>query len=189
MRHLMRHYQGAAAEVAYLAFDRWNGQLFGGKLPVPLIVWGLVPHGKGVGWARDDEPPVMFLHPAILKPATEKPWGLPKWVPGPAFAADVVLRLMCSVVSRREGDWRSDPGRKSYWNDVQNPSFVGVANRVAEALGYGGSARYGMKGVRRAAGKPGYGFLDESDGPNPLSAEGFPWNLPGRMEGYRGQAR
>lgn len=189
MRRIMSHYQGAAADFAYESYARWNASVFGGRLRAPLVVWGLVPYGHGYGWVRDSAPPVLFLHPAILHPAEDNPWRLPGWMPGRTFAADVILHQMCMLDAAASGDWRADPERRSWWKPHQNPRFVDAANRAAAKLGYGRRVEYAVKGIRRRGGKPAFGFMTEpSGGRVQLSAEGFPWNLPGRKETYRKEA-
>lgn len=190
MRAVAGHFFGRMGELGYAAFDYWNTTVFEKKLPIPLILWGLTEHGGSLGWVMSISPPVIYLHPSIVNPASENPWKMPTWMPGSAFTADVLLHELCHVAVSRDGGWENHPDRKSWWTCHQNPLWVAETNRVRRLLGYEDKdGVYQIRGIRRNKdGKVGYGFMNTKDEDQPtklLHPENFPHNLSKRNAYYQ----
>jgi hypothetical protein len=95
-RLVAERYGGKRLLKAYEAFDAINAALFGGRLPYPLIVWGLTPHGGCQGYlsvpAQDGLPPTIFLHQSLLGGSERPdPWGTPPAWLGWRYAYDVLI--------------------------------------------------------------------------------------------------
>src|SRR2546422_1610963 len=80
------HYQDQRGVLAYRLLEAVQSHLFpDDALPWPLLLWGLTPHGKCLGWTRSStqHDPIILLHPSLLEPAIDRmlgtytnPWGM-----------------------------------------------------------------------------------------------------------------
>ena len=138
-RRVAQHYEGNIGTWAYDAFDYINATFFDGKLPFPLIVWGLTAHGRCLGftsirWEPEDgsrQPPIIMLHPSTLGGSTmEDPWGIPRDILGVAYAFDVLIHECMHVsVDFLLGGY--DPEKHTSHN---NPHWIAEVNRLAPLL-------------------------------------------------------
>jgi hypothetical protein len=174
-KEIARVYWGRRGVWAYEAFDFINATYFDGKLPWPLIQWGLTPHGGCLGLTKpSDGPPVITLHPSILE-GSEKPdpWGIsPDWL-GACYAFDVVLHESMHVgVAYLLGGWKGK-GDTSHNNSV----WIAEVNRIAPMLGLNGvqagftkPRRVAIQGCTTKTGKPETKVVRASDGNVPHCA-------------------
>jgi hypothetical protein len=178
---------------AYAAWDHINANYFGGRLPETFILWDLTDHGNALGWCRSqrDGPPIIKLHPALVMPAAEEPWGIVRAHLGYVYAYDVLLHeCIHASVEYLLGGCDGIPGWKSYWSCHNNPLWIAEVNRIAPLLGYQGDA-FTMKRPRRVpipgettkTGKPATRTVRRQDG-NAPDFEHFPHSLPGREALY-----
>jgi hypothetical protein len=173
---------------AYEAWDHINSTYFGGRLPETFILWDLTNYGHCLGWCRshDDGPPIIKLHPAVITPAAESPWGIPAEHLGHVFAYDILLHeCIHSSVEYLLGGWERMPGRKSYWTSHNNPLWMTEVNRIAPLLGYHGdeftmkrSRRIEIAGQKTKSGKAATRTARRQAGHAP-DFERFPHSLPG----------
>jgi hypothetical protein len=190
-RHVYQH--GRLGEFAYRAFDYINANFFEGKLPETLILWDLTEWGGCLGKTRsaNDGPPIVKLHPALVLPAAEHPWGYSPDVLGRPFAYHVLLHECVHVaVNYLYGGYEGLPGCRSYWTSHNNPLWVGEINRLAPLIGYEGDP-FTMRLPRRVpaggvgkSGKPLTRSVRCQEG-NAPNIEHFPHNLPGMTSFYR----
>jgi hypothetical protein len=134
LRLVTKAYMGNRGLFALEAFDFINASYFDGKLPQPLILWGLTAHGSCLGLTQVRERPVIQLHPSLLG-GTEKqtPWNMPAEHLGRLAAFEVLVHECIHVsVSYVLGGWHHLTGAKSAHN---NPLWVAEVNRLAPLLG------------------------------------------------------
>jgi hypothetical protein len=135
---------GAKGAWAFDAFDVINARYFEKSLPLPWIQWGLTKHARSLGWCRTNgvEVPVITLHPAIMAPTTDKPWGMPANWMGRAMAFDVLLHECVHLsVFVQHGDARYGTGEAH-----NNEGWISEVNRIAPMLGF--------EGIKAATKKP-----------------------------------
>ena len=124
---------------AYRAFDHINATFFDGKLPMALILWDITQYGRCLGWCRSpvDGPPIIKLHPSIVKPTTPCPWNIPRDQLGYCLAYDVLLHeCIHAAVEYIHGGYEDLPGVTSNWTSHNNPVWVSECNRIGRLLGY-----------------------------------------------------
>jgi hypothetical protein len=116
---------------AYRAFDAVNTTFFEGRLPRPLIQWGLTPHGHCLGLTAIRDRPIITLHPSIMEPRGDRsPWGVKTHWLGPVFAFDVLLHESIHVAQA------ALYGPESKGETSHNcPSWIAEVNRLAPLLG------------------------------------------------------
>jgi hypothetical protein len=66
---------GQAGAWAYDTWHQHNAALFSGELEYAGIVWGLTPHGALLGHTSPSGR--VTLHPSLVDPSGERPWGWP----------------------------------------------------------------------------------------------------------------
>jgi hypothetical protein len=179
---------------AYAGWDFINPTYFDGRLPETLILWDIIEYGHLWGWCRSpsDGPPIIKLHPSLVKPADprEPPWDIPLAHLGYPFAFDVLLHeCIHASVNYLLGGWEKLLDRRSYWSSHNNPLWVAEVNRIAPMLGYRGDA-FTMNlparvqtGETTKTGKPVTRTVRQQAGNAPCF-EHFPHSLPGRNDFY-----
>lgn len=125
---------GPKGRFAYEAFRHLNETYFEGRLPWPLIVWGLTPHGACLASVQlQDETPIIQLHPSLLGGrGARTPWGLPAHELGPAFATDALLHECLHLAVQLLCGGASGP------TSHNSPEWVAEVNRLAPLLGLDG---------------------------------------------------
>jgi hypothetical protein len=112
-RAALENLWGDAGAWAADSWTRLNADHFGGRLVYHGVVWGLTPHGRGLGHTNSESMRIT-LHPALLDPR-DRAWGMRDRL-GVRFAADVLLHEMVHVAlltvgvanDEREGQHNTD---------------------------------------------------------------------------------
>ena len=123
---------------SYEMFQFINENYFAGRLPWPLIIWGLTAHGGCVAWAVQtssdrSRPPIINLHPSLLHPSEiAEPWGIPENWFGPSLVFDSLLHECIHVHVRY--NLGGERGRSSH----DCTRWVRQVNRIAPLIGFGG---------------------------------------------------
>ena len=164
------YYHGKKGLWAYDVFDEINAKYFGGLLPTPMIQWALTPHGHCLGLTHSGGPPLVTLHPSIMNPSGENPWGITHSWLGPRYAWDVLIHELIHVSQRYLHDGGTGP------TSHNNTVWVGELNRLIPLLGFpdltaGMSriVRVPIPGLFTKRGKPKTRPVRQSDGDLPHS--------------------
>jgi hypothetical protein len=165
------------------AFDAINAAFFDDRLPRPLIQWAITPYAHCLaqtGVRGGSGRPIITLHPSIMVPHTDNPWGLDaRWL-GAAYAFDVLLHETIHVA--QDSLHRDMPEGESSHNCE---SWILEVNRLAPMLGMGGVTaglsrprRVAVPGEFTATGRPATLVRRVDDGDIPLKYHSmFPYGM------------
>ena len=98
-------------EAGAWAHDTWhelNASLFSGELTYAGIVWALLPHGGSLGHCESSGR--ITLHPSLVAPVGERPWGGPAAQYTDRFARDVLTHEMIHALLFDRGMSLDDRG-------------------------------------------------------------------------------
>ncbi len=86
---------GFFGDLGAWVYDCWeehNTTYFEGKLVPGPILWGITPHGRGLGYHQGSRN-LIYLHTSLINPSSEDPWKIGSLL-GKRFADDVLLHEM-----------------------------------------------------------------------------------------------
>lgn len=146
---------------AYETFEELNETFFDGRLPLPLIQWGLTEWGDALGYYYGDRQRIL-LHPSLINTAS-KAWGLYKLL-GAKFASHVLLHELMHHANYIDYGLEYMKHRKCH----NCQPWVDEINRIAPLLGLNVKAhvckqrRIREPGQIKGAGKPTMAPPDDS---------------------------
>lgn len=155
VRSVAEYYWGERATWAYRLSDQINARCFDGRLPVPMIQWGLTAHGRCLGLTREVGPkdrPVITLHNSIWGDGelTAEGRRAEAWGGVPAcrlYAFDVLVHELTHVAAR---GWsgESSHNNKTWMGEIERvsptiglPGIVASRTKMARIPGGGGGMR------------------------------------------------
>ena len=146
-RLVAQHFGGAPGQFSYAAFDHINATYFQSRLPLPLMLWGIIPHGFGITYNTGLEAgtPIILLHYTLLgERETKNPWGIPSRCLGKLLVYEALINQCIQLAvaflherpyQHRDGTYHPYPDRSGA-HLTNSPAFAQEVNRLAPLLGF-----------------------------------------------------